>query len=89
MEEEAGEGGGTPEGGMPGCVDSRKWTLKPDWREKRREVASLEDIFPMDHDVAPEPASLVGWFGTAQLEDPNLASALQQVSVVDGKPVEG
>jgi hypothetical protein len=46
------------------------------------EVASLEEMFPMDHEVAPEP-SLVSWFDTAQLEDPNLASALQQVTTVD------
>ncbi|XP_064195362.1 uncharacterized protein LOC135256967 [Anguilla rostrata] len=51
--------------------------------------ASLDSIFPMDHEVEPEPASLMGRFGTAQLEDSNLASALQQVTVVDGKPIEG
>ncbi|KAF1388735.1 hypothetical protein PFLUV_G00065720 [Perca fluviatilis] len=51
--------------------------------------ASLNDMFPMDPEVEPEPASLAGRFGTAQLEDPNLAHALQQVTVVDGKPMEG
>lgn len=47
-EEEVGKVGGTPEGRMPSCVDSRKWTprhqpipsrrgtLKPDWRERWR-----------------------------------------------------
>eukprot|EP00063_Salmo_salar_P045966 XP_014020801.1 PREDICTED: uncharacterized protein LOC106582338 [Salmo salar] len=50
------------------------------------EVASLDDMFPIDHEVAPDPA---GRFGTTQLEDPYLASALQQVTMVDGKPVEG
>lgn len=52
-------------------------------------MATLEYLFLMDHEVVPEPASLAGQFSTAQLEDPNLASALQQVTVVDGKPMEG
>ncbi|CAL8369859.1 unnamed protein product [Gadus morhua 'NCC'] len=49
----------------------------------------MGDLFPIDHEAAPEPASLSGRFGTAQLEDPNLANALQQVTVVDGKAIEG
>ena len=52
-------------------------------------VASLEDMFLMDHEVAPEPTSLAGKFGTSQLKDPSLASTLQQVTMVDGKPIEG
>ena len=51
--------------------------------------ASMDNLFPMDHEATPEPASLSGRFGTAQLEDPNLTSALQQVTVVDGKAIEG
>ncbi|CAL8371008.1 unnamed protein product [Arctogadus glacialis] len=51
--------------------------------------ASMDNLFPMDHEARPEPASLSGRFGTAQLEDPNLTSALQQVTVVDGKAIEG
>ena len=76
-------------------MDSRKWIPRcqqnppseSDSGEARlaEGVASLEDMFPMDHEVAPEHASLVGRFSTAQLEDPNLASALQQVTMVDGK----
>ena len=31
----------------------------------------------------PEPASLSGWFGMAQLKDPNLSSALQEVKKVE------
>ena len=50
---------------------------------------SMDNLFPMDHEATPEPASLSGRFGTAQLEDPNLTSALQQVTVVDGKAIEG
>ncbi|KAJ8395375.1 hypothetical protein AAFF_G00033600 [Aldrovandia affinis] len=50
---------------------------------------SLADLFPMDLEGVPVSASLAGKFGTTQLEDPNLASALQQVTVVDGKPLEG
>ncbi|CAL8341709.1 unnamed protein product [Gadus morhua 'NCC'] len=49
----------------------------------------MDNLFPMDHEATPEPASLSGRFGTAQLEDPNLTSALQQVTVVDGKAIEG
>ena len=51
--------------------------------------ASMDNLFLMDHEATPEPASLSGRFGTAQLEDPNLTSALQQVTVVDGKAIEG
>ncbi|CAL8255780.1 unnamed protein product [Arctogadus glacialis] len=51
--------------------------------------ASMYNLFPMDHEARPEPASLSGRFGTAQLEDPNLTSALQQVTVVDGKAING
>ena len=56
---------------------------------QEEEEASMGDLFPIDHEAAPEPASLSGRFGTAQLEDPNLANALQQVTVVDGKAIEG
>jgi hypothetical protein len=52
-------------------------------------VASLEYMFQMNHEVAPEPTSLASQFGTSQLKDPSLASALQQVTMVDGKPIEG
>ncbi|KAJ8400556.1 hypothetical protein AAFF_G00393250 [Aldrovandia affinis] len=46
-------------------------------------------MFPLDLEVVPESISLTGQFGTAQLEDPNLKKALQQVTVVDGTPFEG
>ena len=49
----------------------------------------MGDQFPMDHEATPEPASLSGRFRTAQLEDPNQSRALQQVTVVDRKPIEG
>ncbi|KAJ8334031.1 hypothetical protein SKAU_G00413500 [Synaphobranchus kaupii] len=51
--------------------------------------ASIGDLFPMDLEGAPEPTTLAGRFGTAQLEDPNLANALQQVKMVDGSLIEG
>ena len=50
--------------------------------------ANIGDLFPMDLEEVTEPTSLAGHFGTAQLEDPNLANALGQVKVVDGKPLE-
>ncbi|KAJ8346844.1 hypothetical protein SKAU_G00282450 [Synaphobranchus kaupii] len=51
--------------------------------------ASIGDLFPMDLEGAPEPTTLAGHFGTAQLRDPNLANALQQVKMVDGSLIEG
>ncbi|KAK0132837.1 hypothetical protein N1851_032052 [Merluccius polli] len=49
----------------------------------------LLEMFPLGSDAPPLPARLTGRFGVAQLEDPNLASALSQVAVVDGQPVQG
>ena len=75
-------------------VDSQTATASlsegdPEEARLERGEASLNDLFPMDHEVAPQPASLAGRLSTAQLKDPNLASALQQVTVVNGKPIEG
>ncbi|KAJ8344651.1 hypothetical protein SKAU_G00288440 [Synaphobranchus kaupii] len=49
----------------------------------------LADLFPQNPNDQPVPAPLAGRFGTAQLEDANLTSSLQQVSVVDGKLLDG
>ncbi|KAJ8401630.1 hypothetical protein AAFF_G00379470 [Aldrovandia affinis] len=57
--------------------------------EAEEEEEGLGDLFPMDQEATPGPAPLAGRFGTAQLEDPNLTSALQQVSVVDGRLMDG
>ena len=59
--------------------------LESDSGDSRQEAveASMGDLFPMGREATPEPASR---FGTAQLEDPNLSSALQ---LVDGMPIEG
>jgi len=48
-------------------------------------------MFPLNPaaDVGPLAEPLAGRFGSAQLEDVNLTSALQQVSVVDGQLIEG
>ncbi|XP_056278905.1 uncharacterized protein LOC130199446 [Pseudoliparis swirei] len=56
-----------------------------------REEADQWDMFPFnnDTDVGPRAEPLAGRFGSAQLEDVNLTSALQQVSVIDGRLVEG
>ncbi|KAJ8395743.1 hypothetical protein AAFF_G00029800 [Aldrovandia affinis] len=50
---------------------------------------NLTDMFPMEPEGEPEHAPLSGRFGTAQLEDPNLANSLQQVTVIKEKPIEG
>jgi len=50
-------------------------------------VTSGTPEFPQNPDDQPLPGPLAGRFGTAQLEDPNLTSALQQVS--DGKLMDG
>ena len=78
-----------PEGAIPGSGPqvSTEPLSEGDSGEARLEEG--EAMSPMDHEVAPESASLAGRFGTAHLEEPNLVSALQQVTMVDGKPVEG
>ena len=45
------------------------------------------DLFPHNQleEANPQTFPLAGRFGTAQLEDENLAHALRQVSVLDGK----
>ena len=55
------------------------------------EEADLGDLFPLNPaaDVPPLAEPLAGRFGSAQLEDPNLARALQQVAVVDGQLING
>ncbi|KAJ8353326.1 hypothetical protein SKAU_G00208930 [Synaphobranchus kaupii] len=55
------------------------------------EDVDLGDMFPLDPkaDVTPMTGPLAGRFETAQLEDANLTSALQQVSVVDDRLIEG
>ena len=53
------------------------------------EENNLIEMFPLGSDGPLMPTRLTGRFGAAQLEDPNLASALSQVAVVDGKPVNG
>ena len=53
------------------------------------EENNLIEMFPLGSDSPLMPTQLTGRFGAAQLEDPNLASALSQVAVVDGKPVNG
>ncbi|KAJ8365058.1 hypothetical protein SKAU_G00138890 [Synaphobranchus kaupii] len=49
----------------------------------------MADLFPQNPDDQPLPAPLAGRFGTAQLEDANLTSSIQQVSVVDGQLLDG
>lgn len=55
--------------------------------ERKETEYSLADVFQMDHEVTPEPVSLAGRYGMEQLEDPNLTTALQQVTMWDGKPL--
>ncbi|KAJ8410081.1 hypothetical protein AAFF_G00211220 [Aldrovandia affinis] len=57
--------------------------------QEEEEEEGLSDLFLMDQEATPGPAPLAGCFGMAQLEDPNLTSALQQVSVVDGQLMDG
>ncbi|KAJ8392119.1 hypothetical protein AAFF_G00079250 [Aldrovandia affinis] len=58
-------------------------------QEEEEEEEGLGDLFPMDQEATPGPAPMAGHFGTAQLEDPNLTCALHQVSVVDGRMMDG
>ena len=73
-EEEAG-----PSATPAGVVDP------PSGEEEER---AWEDLFPQDlTEEPPVMAPLRGTFGVAQLDDANLAHALQQVVIVDGKPL--
>jgi len=64
-------------------------TAREEEESNQDEGDALEDLFPQNPEDQPLPGPLAGRFVTARLEDTNLTSSLQQVSVIDGKLIDG